>query len=745
MKILKPERSIAVVLAFATCAISCAEPAKPDVKPDEKPKHTNRLAKEKSPYLLQHAHNPVDWYPWGDEAFEAAKEADKPIFLSIGYSTCHWCHVMERETFEDEKTAEYLNEHFINIKIDREERPDVDKIYMNAVQAISEGRGGWPLNAFLTPERKPFHGGTYFPNAQFNLLVRKVVEVWKDDRANIDKTADGLTDFLKQRAAEDDTAAAAGAREFSNATLDGALEKLKANFDGIDGGWGAAPKFPSPSQPRFMLRAGKRFADQEAIDQVLLTCDKMWAGGIYDHLGGGFCRYSTDKKWLVPHFEKMLYDNAQLAQLYLDAYLVSGEKKYADVVRDIFRYVLRDMTHPEGGFFSAEDADSEGKEGKFYCWTKAELEKLLTADESKAIVKYFGVTDGGNFIDHSDPDHLKNQNVFFIAGAEMGEAETTALKSAREKLFSVRAKRVRPGLDDKVLTSWNGLMLGAIARAGRVLDEPLYLAAAEKNLDFIQKYLWDEKGGRLYHRWRDGERDSVQLLETHAFLLEGVIDLYEVTLDPNHLEFSIKVATRMVEAFYDKKGGFHQSSGADDLILRVKDYYDGAEPSGNSVAANALLRLAKITDDKTFSAPAEQTLKLFSAKIQQIPQAVPYMLNAVDLMLNEPKRVVLVGDVSLEVTQKMLGSVHRLYQPAKVVLGVEGPVEEFARETLKPSAEKDKVIVYVCQGTFCDLPTSDPLKVAASISKLADPPEKKVEEGKVDEKEVEEGKVEEKG
>ncbi|MFT5108662.1 MAG: hypothetical protein ACI9UA_004306 [Pseudoalteromonas tetraodonis] len=706
---------LAIALAMFAGATSHADPVKSD---NEKPKHTNRLAKEKSPYLLQHAHNPINWYPWGDEAFNAAKAQDKPIFISIGYSTCHWCHVMERETFEDEKTAEYLNEHFINIKIDREERPDVDKIYMAAVQAISEGRGGWPLNAFLTPERKPFFGGTYFPKAQFNALVRNITKAWKEDRADLDKSADGLTKFLKDRAEADEAAAGAGAPDFDNELLKNALGKFKDGFDSKWGGWGSAPKFPSPSQPRYMLRMGKRLDDEEAIKQVLLTCDKMWEGGMYDHLGGGFCRYSTDEKWLVPHFEKMLYDNAQLVQLYLDAYLVSGDEKYASIVRDVLRYVLRDMTHPEGGFFSAEDADSEGKEGKFYCWTKTELEGLLSKAEFGAVVKYFGVTEGGNFVDHSDPDHLKDQNVFFIAGAEMGETELAALETGREKLFKLREKRVRPGLDDKVLTGWNGLMLGAIARAGRVLGEPAYLVAAEKNLKFIQDKLWDAEAGRLYHRWRDGERDNMQILETHAFMLEGVIDLYEVTLDPAHLEFAMKVATRMIEAFYDEKGGFHQSTGTDDLILKMKDYYDGAEPSGNSVAAHALLRLAKITDEKRFSEPAEKTLKHFARKVHEIPQAVPYMLKAVDLVVNEPKRVVLVGEVKLDVTQKMLRTVHATYQPAKVVLGVEGPVEEFARKELKPAAEEGKVKVFVCQGTFCDLPTSDPLKVGASLLRV---------------------------
>ena len=360
------------------------------MKSDKDPKHTNRLAKEKSPYLLQHAHNPIDWYPWGDEAFEAAKKQDKPIFISIGYSTCHWCHVMERETFVDEKTAEYLNEHFINVKIDREERPDVDKIYMSAVQAISEGRGGWPLNAFLTPDRKPFFGGTYFPKEQFNALIRNISKAWKEDRANIDKSAEGLTDFLRENAAADQ----GDGGDFDNEFLKMALGRFKEGFDAKWGGWGAAPKFPSPSQPRYMLRMGSRLGDQEAIDQVLMTCDKMWEGGMYDHIGGGFARYSVDEKWQVPHFEKMLYDNAQLVQLYLDAHLVSGEQKYADIVHHTLGYILRDMTHPEGGFFSAEDAASEGKEGQVLLLDERRAgKKLLSEEENAAVVKYFGVTD----------------------------------------------------------------------------------------------------------------------------------------------------------------------------------------------------------------------------------------------------------------------------------------------------------------------------------------------------------------
>jgi uncharacterized protein YyaL (SSP411 family) len=719
MKILRPITLGTATIAFTLgLGIGCS-PAEETVKTDkqETPKHTNRLAKEKSPYLLQHAHNPVDWFPWGDEAFAKARKEDKPIFLSIGYSTCHWCHVMERETFEDEATGKYLSENFVCIKIDREERPDVDKIYMSAVQALPGGRGGWPLTAFLTPELKPFFGATYFPNAAFNELIRKVIKAWKEDRASLDQNADGLTKFLQEREAADE---ASGGRTttFDDQVLRSALSEWKIGFDAAEGGWGAAPKFPTPSQPRAMLRLGSRLDDQEAIDQVLFTCRKMAAGGIYDHIGGGFARYSTDAKWLVPHFEKMLYDNAQLVQLYLDAFLVSGDQIYAEVVRDILRYLLRDMTHSEGGFYSAEDADSEGKEGKFYCFTTVELKKLLSAEEFAAVEKHYGVTETGNFIDHSDPDHLKDQNVFFITGAPLDEPAQAALASAVKKIFSYRAKRVRPGLDDKILASWNGLMLGAIARAGRVLKEPTYLAAAKRNFNFLQETFWDDKAGRLYHRWRDGERDSTQLLDTHAFLLEGVLDLYEVILDPAHLQFAIKVADRMIEAFYDeKKGGFYQATATKDLIMRIKDSYDGAEPSGNSTAIAGLLRLSKITDAKKYREPATKSLQHFSAKLTQLPRAVAYMLGAVDFSVNEPKRVVLVGDPSSEPVQIMLHAVHATYQPNKVVLGTEGPVEEFSRTTLRKQAKKDAVVVFLCQGTFCELPTSDPKVVVESLTK----------------------------
>jgi uncharacterized protein len=667
----------------------------------------NRLAKEKSPYLLQHQFNPVDWYPWGAEAFDAARKLDRPIFLSIGYSTCHWCHVMERESFENEAVAKFLNDHFISIKVDREERPDVDKIYMTFVQATT-GQGGWPLNTFLTPDLKPFFGGTYFPPSNthgrpgFLELLQHIQELWVAKRKEITASAADIHGQLEK--------ATASGRERASEKLAAeavrqAGQQFKQSYDHHNGGFGNAPKFPQPSQPQLLLRYARRFHDPEATRMVLHTCERMAAGGIHDQLGGGFARYSVDAEWLVPHFEKMLYDNAQLVQLYLDAFLVSGAVEHANTARDILDYVLRDMTHPQGGFYSAEDADSEGHEGKFYCWTRQELSKLLTAEEFNVATKYFGVTEQGNFVDHSHPQPLPNQNVLSIADPKLSGTDRTILSSAKTKMSTERAKRVRPHLDDKVLASWNGLMLGAMARAGIVLNEPRYRQAAEANLAFLQTRLWDSATRTLYHRWRDGERDSVQLLEAYAFLLNGVIDLYEATLEPKHLEFALSLAEVMVQKFYDTKdGGFWQTSReTSDLILRIKEDYDGAEPSGNSVACLALLRLGKIAGRAEFADAAEKTLQLFAKRLSELPQAVPFMLQALDFSLAEPKRAVVAGDASRKDTLELLAAIHSVYEPNKVVLGNIGHVEPFA-QTL-PS--HDRAVVYLCTGTACQAPTSD--------------------------------------
>ncbi|MDP7011003.1 MAG: thioredoxin domain-containing protein [Verrucomicrobiota bacterium] len=697
------------------------EAVMPEPKNSKGTKHkfTNRLAKEKSPYLEQHKHNPVNWFPWGEEAFAKAKKENKPIFLSIGYSTCHWCHVMERESFEKEEVAEILNKHFVNIKLDREERPDIDRIYMACTVMINRGNGGWPMTVFMTPDKKPFFAGTYFPKRQFMKLATQVGTLWADKekekrlREDADKITNLVSENLKVAAPKD--------AQLKPDYIETAISVVKRTFDPDHGGFGQpgrwAPKFPQPSEPALLLRYGVEHDDQKAVDMVLKTCDEMADGGIYDHIGGGFSRYSVDRKWLVPHFEKMLYDNAQLVHLYLDAYLVSGKTKYADVAVDIIRYVLRDMTHEEGGFYSAEDADSEGHEGKFYCWTKAELEKLLTKEEATVVIRHYGVTEHGNFEDHSHPEPLKNQNVLSIVDTKLSDPERKLLESAKAKMFKERAKRIRPHLDDKILSSWNGLMLGALARAHSVLGKPEFLKAAEKNLAFTQAKLWDAKTKTLYHRWRDNERDKVQLLHAYGYQLGGVVELYESTLNPDHLAFAINLAEGLLQRFHDKEaGGFWTAQGSDDLIVHLKEERDGAEPAAASVALLALLKLGLITERKDFTRAAEGTLRLYAKTLEQKPHALPHMLSGLDFWLHKPWRTVIAGKSDDAQVAQLVDTVHRIYQPNKVVLGNVGAVEKFAR-TLEPGASGP--VVYICSGQECKLPTADPKEIHSHLQKTA--------------------------
>ena len=678
--------------------------------------HTNRLSLEKSPYLLQHQHNPVDWHAWGTEAFELAKAQNKPIFLSIGYSTCHWCHVMERESFENQSVADVLNSHFISIKVDREERPDVDRIYMTFVQSTT-GQGGWPLNCFLTPELKPFYGGTYFPpegkygRPSFTDLLKQIAQLWETRKTDILDSAAGLHEKMEIMAARNSGAAEMAVKE----TLLNAALQFKHSFDPVNGGFGNAPKFPQPSQPEFLLNIGSHFKDEEAIRMVLKTCDHMANGGIHDQIGGGFARYSVDAEWLVPHFEKMLYDNAQLLDLYLDAYLVSGEKRYADTARSIIEYVLRDMTHSDGGFYSAEDADSEGKEGKFYCWTFDELSHLLTPEEFNVARKYYGITKEGNFVDHSDPNPLPGQNVLSIVDSHLSVEDQPLISSVKSKLMAVRVKRVRPHLDDKILSSWNGQMLGAMSRAYAILGDDSCRKAAEKNVTFIRSKLWDPKTGTLYHRWRDGQRDSVQLLQAYAYQLAGVLELYQATLESEHLQFANEIANSLLMRFEDREeGGFWQSSAdAKDLILRVKEDYDGAEPSGASVATLALLKLSSITGDERYKNAAERTLKFHAKRLREFPQAMPFMLLALSYYQEEPRRVVVAGDPKNKTAQMLVHQVNAVYQPNKVVMGTSGPVEEFSRNL----PAKNGSLVYICTGKTCQQPTAD----AKTLRKLLSP------------------------
>ena len=688
--------------------------------------HRNRLAQEKSPYLLQHAGNPVDWFPWGDEAFARARAEDKPILLSIGYSTCHWCHVMERETFASEAVGAYLKEHFISIKVDREERPDVDKIHMGFVQ-MTTGGGGWPLNVFLTPDLQPFYGGTYFPpetkhgRPGFMDLLERIVELWRTRREDLLASARDLTGRLREMIVQDpDNAFPTGPRE-----LHGGGQTLIGEYDPVNGGFGGAPKFPRPSQPLYLLRYARRFGDAEAVQAVLTTCDRMAAGGIRDHLGGGFARYSVDERWLVPHFEKMLCDNAQLTQLYLEAFLVSGDARHADVARDILRYVAQDMTHPDGGFFSAEDADSEGKEGRFYCWTHAELSGLLGPEAFNVVAARFGITPKGNFVDPGDPAPSAGLNVLSLAQAEVPEADRPLLDEAMALMREARSRRVRPHRDDKILASWNGMMLGACARAYAILGDEEYRTMAERNLAFLKEHLWvpptEGTPGTLHHRWREGERDSVQLLDAYAHLLAGTIELYEATLDPAHLEFAVPLAEAMLARFFDPSGGGFWQSGADPphLLMRVKEDYDGAEPSGNAVASLALLRLSAICARPDWREAAEKTLRLFAQKLHQTPQFVPFLLCALDFALQEPKRVVIVGDWLCGSTRALLHHAHGVLEPHRVILGNHGPVATFAR-TLPGDDERS--LAYLCTGQACQPPTREG-SVVREFLRNAPPPE----------------------
>lgn len=671
---------------------------------------TNRLAEEKSPYLLQHRHNPVDWFPWGEEAFEKARAEGKPIFLSIGYSTCHWCHVMERESFENADVAAFLNEHFVSVKVDREERPDVDKIYMTAVQAMV-GQGGWPLSVFLTGELKPFYGGTYFPpfggagRPGFLDLLRALAEAWRDRRDGVLRSSADLHERLSQLC---DSSSATNC-PLSPSTLDKAAALFRQEYDPVDGGFGRAPKFPRPSLPAFLLRHGVRSGNESEVQMVLRTCERMAKGGVCDQIGGGFARYSVDSKWIVPHFEKMLYDNAQLIGLYLDAFLVSGEERFAQTAREILEYVRRNMTHAQGGFFSAEDADSEGKEGKFYCWTQSELEVLLEREEFEVFARHYGVTEQGNFVDHSDPNPLPGQNVLSIVDENLSEKEWKILAQAKRKVFAARCRRVRPHLDDKVLVSWNGLMLGAAARAYGVLGDSDYLALAERNFRFLWTTFWDENAACLGHRWREGEADAVPLLQGYACFLSGVVDLYEVTLNPQYLRAVVVVADTMIRRFFDEaRGGFWQSGvESADLILRFKEDYDGAEPSGNSLAMLALQKLAAVCGREDYQKTANKCFEAFAERLDQLPQALPLMLLALDYRLEPPRRIVICGERAAEETRRLIRAAHSVYQPNKVVLGAEGAYDSFVAGL--PSGKGS--IAYLCDGRACREASSEPAVV----------------------------------
>jgi uncharacterized protein YyaL (SSP411 family) len=670
---------------------------------------TNRLARETSPYLRQHAHNPVDWYPWGPEALERARRLNRPIFLSVGYSACHWCHVMEHESFENNEIAQLLNEHFVSIKVDREERPDLDQIYMASVQLLT-GQGGWPMSVFLTPDLRPFTGGTYFPpddrygRPGFKKVLRTLAEWWQTRRGEIDAVAVQLTEHLQAVGRLE-----AGEGELNPDLLRHAAGGLARAFDPVYGGFGQAPKFPHPMDLRMLLRVWRRFGDEQALHMVRTTLDHMAMGGIYDHLGGGFARYSTDARWLVPHFEKMLYDNALLAVCYLEAYQATGDGFYARVVQETLGWVRREMTSPEGPFYSTLDADSEGQEGKFYVWSAREIEDVLGPEDATLFNAVYGIDPEGNWEHGHNILHRVKTLPQYARLYSISEADlATLLERCRPKLFEVRSGRVRPGLDDKALTSWNGLMIDAFARAAQVLDDPEYAAAAARAADFILTRMRGPDS-RLLHTWSAGSEAKLNgYLEDYAYLLEGLVSLYQATFAPRWIEAAVDVAQVMMDQFWDPQEGAFFYTGRDHeaLIARIKDPHDNATPSGNAMAVTALLRLAELTGRADLREKAETTLRLYRGLLGSNPLAAGQMLIAFDFHLGPVQEIAIVGDPQAEDTRRVLQAIHRGFRPASVV-ALKSPGDSSADAVLPLLAGKTAqgaVTTYLCQDFTCQAP-----------------------------------------
>jgi hypothetical protein len=697
--------------------------------------HTNRLAHEKSPYLLQHAHNPVDWYPWGEEAFAKARRENKPIFLSVGYSTCHWCHVMAHESFESEEVAAIMNREFVNIKVDREERPDVDRVYMTFVQATTGG-GGWPMSVWLTPDLKPFVGGTYFPpddrygQPGFKNVLERIAAAWKQDHEKIAGQGTKIIEALR----EAQTGESSAAEKIDTKILDAAYEQFSRSFDARDGGFGSAPKFPHPVTlnflSRFYARNPSSEAGKHALEMDLVTLRKMAAGGMHDHLGGGFHRYSVDRYWHVPHFEKMLYDQGQLAVAYLDAFQITQDRQFESVARDILDYVARDMTSKEGGFFSAEDADSlfehgkpEHGEGVFYVWTKKEIDAALV-DVAEIFDFHYGVQSHGNAPEGSDPqDEFRGKNILIerhtIAETahhfrKSADAVHDLLKQSREKLFVIRSKRPRPHLDDKIIAAWNGLMISAYARAAQVIDQPRYLESATRAAAFIRTHLWDESKKTLYRSYRDGRSDVEGFADDYAFVTQGLLDLYGASFDIEWLKFAIELQEAQDRLFFDQKsGGYFSTSGKDtSVVLRMKDDNDSAEPAASSVSALNLLRLAQIRGEKQWQERAEKTIGAFHTTLSRFPSAMPQMLVAFDFSSSKPRQIVIAGKKDAPETKALLTEAHRHFLPKTVVLLADGvEVQNYLGEKIQAirgmSMIDGKPAAYVCENFTCKAPVTD--------------------------------------
>ncbi|MCK9364511.1 MAG: thioredoxin domain-containing protein [Syntrophales bacterium] len=672
-------------------------------------KSQNRLALEKSPYLLQHKNNPVDWFPWGEEAFLKAKGEGKPVFLSIGYSTCHWCHVMEHESFEDGEVARSLNDHYVAIKVDREERPDLDHIYMTVCQTLT-GQGGWPLTIFLTPEQKPFFAGTYFPKrskwGRSGLLdiLEQITEKWTADRKRLSALAEEITTDIQRQAYEQP------GNSLTADVLEKAYEALQQRFDPAYGGFGEAPKFPSPHNLMFLLRYSRMTGKPEAQTSAMVgkTLLAMYKGGIYDHVGYGFARYSTDRQWLTPHFEKMLYDNALLAYVYLEAHQAMASPFYARVAEEIFAYVAREMTSFEGGFYSAQDADSEGLEGKFYLWTAEEVERVLGKQGGMAFCRLYDITGEGNFEGANIPNLIRN-----------GPGESASLfnllekmKAPREKLYQERKKRIHPHKDDKVLTSWNGLMIAALAKGSQALQNPAYAAVAAKAAGFIWERLRSPEG-RLLARYRDGEAALPAYLDDYAFLAWGFIELYRATFNPDYLQKALELTEQMISLFWDEKSAafFFSGKDAEKLIARPRTLEDGAVPSGNSVAALNLLRLSHLTGEQRFGDFVSRQMDFFAGDVKRFPQAYTFFLTALQFALGPPREIVVMAGNEEQEAKEILQALQKKFLPETALLCCP-PGEQTARlKAIAPFLEQyeaidGKATLYLCTNYACQAPVT---------------------------------------
>ncbi len=691
------------------------------LRPDGSPKYTNRLFLESSPYLQQHAHNPVNWYPWGDEAFATARRVGRPVLLSVGYSTCHWCHVMEEESFEDEEIARYLNENYVIVKVDREERPDVDAIYMSAVQMLT-GSGGWPMTVWLTPDRKPFFGGTYFPardgdrgaRVGFLTLLRQMKQAYSAQSGKVADLSTRITQAVRQNLAwEPGVGGPPDAR-----VLEAAASYYRSRYDASHGGLAGAPKFPSNLPVRFLLRYQRRTRSAEVLRMAEQTLEKMAEGGIYDHIGGGFHRYSTDAGWLVPHFEKMLYDNALLAIAYLEGYQATGRDEFARVAREILHYVERDMTSPEGAFYSATDADSlapsgNREEGRFFTWTPEEIQAALGQDPARVVIAYYGVASGGNF-DGRSVLHVARplQDVARSLGLAPGRASAN-LNEAKNLLYAARAKRPPPLRDEKILAAWNGLMISAFARAAITFGEERYTHQATRAAEFVLTRL--RRNGSLLRSYKDGQVSQNGYLDDYAFVIAGLLDLYEATGESRWLKNGVALDATLAEHFEDKEhGGFFMTSDDhESLLARERPGYDGAEPSGNSIEVLNLLRIYELTTDDRYRQRADSALQAFRARLLDAPETLSEMLLAVDFQLDSPKEVVIVVPASRQQAEPLLSKFRSTFLPNRVLsVAVEGA--DFAIQSLSvpllqgKAALKGQATAYVCEERVCALPTSDP-------------------------------------